>query len=118
MSGLNGWRGVIKVHERCSLDGGTILLVLASGRRELLPGAHLLRVPAHQGLNWYQRRLKQDADGDVADAFFRECPPQPSRAAPPAGSAPGHHAATSQPLLQVVQALSSLPPERLLLSSY
>ena len=88
-------------------------------RRVLLPshrlkGAHLLSVLGHQGLNWYQRRLKQDADGDVADAFFREHPPQPSRAAPPeTGSAPGHHAAPLQPPLQVAHALSSPRPEHL-----
>lgn len=39
-----------------------------------------------QGLDWYRRSLKEDADGDVAEAFLCESP-RPSQVAPGPSSA-------------------------------
>mmetsp|Transcript_19463 Transcript_19463/g.58813 ORF Transcript_19463/g.58813 Transcript_19463/m.58813 type:complete len:186 (-) Transcript_19463:432-989(-) len=42
-----------------------------------------------QGLDWYRRRLREDADGDVAEAFYRESPPQSAPVGSAARGGPG-----------------------------
>lgn len=38
----------------------------------------LLKYSFYQGLRWYAERLKIDEDGDVADEFLDEVPPETS----------------------------------------